>query len=266
MRRLLVITLALGFAVPAAAIDHEGLTLRAVAEHSLDGAQKAMPQVYRPAISARYSNVTTFLGAGVANGGAALQAGNTITRLVADDLTPTGGGVDVFDFTFSVVNFDAVALTFRPRVRFWFADGAGGGPGTYYNLPASVGFTFNPVTVNATTIVLFTASLGTGQMTMPTSTFWAGMTFDDNNGTTGATAAQLNNLGQGLFGPATVGSSADLYFETTAAGSFFGVNNPAGSLLNLNGNPPASFGWEFNVDTTVAVDEVEWSAVKALYR
>jgi hypothetical protein len=66
-----------------------------------------------------------------------------------------------------------------------------------------------------------------------------GLTFDNNSGATGATATQLNNLGMGLFDPPTIGTSADAMFQTTAAGDF-AVNNPAGSLFNFNGNPPAN--------------------------
>jgi hypothetical protein len=36
---------------------------------------------------------------------------------------------------------------------------------------------------------------------LPSGTFWAGITFDDNNGTTGATLVQLDNLGKGVFRP-----------------------------------------------------------------
>ena len=72
---------------------------------------------------------------------------------------------------------------------------------------------------------------------------WAGIAFDNNGGTTGATAAQLDNLAQGIFSPPEVGTSADQYFVTTAAGSF-ASDNPVGTLANFGGAPPADFGWE----------------------
>jgi hypothetical protein len=253
-------------AVPAVAAEYEGLQLRVVKEYALSGPSKGAPSHIAVPPSVKYSNVGTFLGAGVANGGAVLQGTNTITRLTADDLTPTGGGLDVIEFKFSVVNFNQSTVTFRPRIRFWFADGAGGAPGTYYNVPVTVGFSFNPITMNPLTANVVTATLGAGVMTMPTSTFWAGITFDNNSGTTGATAAQLNNLGQGLFGPPTAGSSADLYFATTAAGSFFPTNNPAGATGNLGGTPAANFGWEFSSDSPIAVESSAWGRVKGLYR
>jgi hypothetical protein len=191
-----------------------------------------------------YSNVTNFTGFGVTNGGAANVGGDNITTMVADDITPgpglDGGSVDAF--TFSVANFDASAVSARARVRFYAADGAGGGPGTLIT-----GFTFNPISFAANTVSLFTFSNGGLPLfTIPKGTFWAGLTFDDNNGTTGATLSQLNNLGQGIFDPPTVGSSQDVAFGTDNAGSFFS-SNPAGSLFNFGGNPnpTANLGWEF---------------------
>jgi hypothetical protein len=268
MRKLLLGTImaATVGAVPAAATEFEGLELRVVKEFTLSGPNKAVSPQTALSPSVVYSNVGTFQNSGFPNGDAALQGINTITRLTADDLTPTGGGQDVIAFKFSVVNFNATAVTFRPRVRFWFADGAAGAPDTYYNVPGQVGFSFNPITMNPQTVVVLTAPLAAGLLTMPTSTFWAGVTFDNNNNTTGATAAMLNNLGQGLYGPPTVGSSADQFFLTTGAGSFFPTANPAGTLNNLGGSPAANFGWEFTLDSPIAVEETAWSQVKAMYR
>jgi hypothetical protein len=202
-----------------------------------------------------YDNTVNFTGFGFANGGAANLAGNTITKMVMDDLTPTGVSGDVTSFKFSVANFDAAAVTARARVRFWNADGTGGAPGTYYSVPAAVGFTFNPIAF-APGVTVFSAGIAPGTFTMPGTTFWAGITFDDNTGGTGATIGQMNNLGQGVFDPPVVGSSADQMFITAAAGSFFGTNNPAGGLANFGGQPHANFGWEFEVvpePTTMAV-------------
>jgi hypothetical protein len=184
-----------------------------------------------------YANVTNFSGFAFSNAGAANQSGNTITTLVADDITPTGigAGFDVASFTFSVSNLNSVNVSARPRVRF-YSDNAGL-PGN-----ALAGFSFNPITFTAGQVGLFTATLAPGSWVLPSGKFWAGITFDDNTGGTGITAAQLNNLGQGLFNPPTDGSSADLFFQTTAAGSFLS-NNPPGGLFNFGGNPVANFGW-----------------------
>lgn len=199
------------------------------------------------AAGVEYSNITTFTGSAFSHGGAAVQSGNTITTLVADDCTPIGpGGTSVTQVKFSVSNLNSVSVSARARIRFWFADGSGGGPGTYYNNPASVGFSFNAIAFGANSVTTVTGTIGAGLFYMPSNKFWAGVTFDNNTGATGATLAQMNNLGQGIFTPPTVGSSADQAFQTSAAGSFFTTSNPAGTLFNFGGNPAANFGWEFS--------------------
>lgn len=236
----------------AAAVDFQGGDLQLRAHFDL-GAAGVVP-VQRGPQPAAYSNTTNFLGQALANGGGAASGagGAFITRLVADDLTPIGGfgGGQITQVTFSVANLNTATVTVRPRIRFWFADGAGGAPGTYYNgasPAANVGFTFNPIAV-PTGVSLFNFAPAANSFLMPGGTFWAGMTFDSDNGAggnTGATLAQINNFGQGIFGPPTVGSSTDRVFQTTAAGSFFPTANPAGTNLNGAGNPSLSLGWEF---------------------
>lgn len=187
-----------------------------------------------------YDNSTNFAGAAFANGGSAVQTGNTITRLVADliQTTAVGAPFSIDGFSFSVANQNAGAVSARARVRFYLADGAGGAPGTYIT-----GFSFNPISfavgsgIVSTTVPQFTVGTTTGA-------FWAGITFDNNIGATGATGAQLDLLGQGIYGPPTVGSSADSFFVTTAAGSFL-VSNPVGTVTSFGGNPVANFGWKF---------------------
>src|SRR4051812_36940269 len=165
-----------------------------------------------------YSNTTTFTGSAFPQGGAAAdpgQAGNTITRLAADDinLDPAFANHGVQSIQFTVFNGDAANVTARIRMRFWLPDGAGGGPGTFL-----AGFSFNPISfTGGGQVTIFSAAT---PFFVPGTRFWAGMSFDDNVGTTGATVANLNNLGQGIFNPPTVGSSADQFFLTTANGSF----------------------------------------------
>ncbi len=227
--------------------EFDGGDLRVDAQYKLG--TPAAGATARALNTSAYSNITAFTGQALPQGPAQNQAGNIITRLVADDLNfARGAGQEVVQFTFSVANFNTVQVAARPRARFWFPDGAGGGPGTYYNgsnPPANVGFTFNPVTFNPNSVVLLTATLAPGQMLIPGQTLWAGLTFDNNTGATGATQAQMSNLGQGIFDPPTVGHSQDRFFITAIAGSFFGTNNPAGNIQNLGGNPVANFGWEF---------------------
>jgi hypothetical protein len=182
-----------------------------------------------------YDNTETSSSGFFLNGGSANQSGNTITRLVADDITPAAGfgGMTIDRIYFSVHNENAAAVSARPRLRMWNADGAGGGPGTVI-----VGYSFSPISFAAGTSGYF--YFNPSALTVPSGTFWMGLTFDDNTGGTGATAAQMDNLGMALFNPPSVGTSSDLFFQTTAAGSFFS-SNPAGTLSNLNGNPPANF-------------------------
>lgn len=263
-KTLLALCITLLAAAPASAVEYFGGNLQVRGELPVESAGGFSTNVATLA----YSNTASFLGQAFVNGGTANQSGNLITRLVADDLTPAAGmgGLPVIQFTFSVANLNGAAVAFRPRVRFWNADGAGGAPGSYYSNPAAVGFTFNAVTVAASTVTLLTATLAPNQMNMPAGTFWAGITFDNNVGATGATQAQMDNIAQGIFSPPTVGSSTDALFQTTGAGSFFTIANPVGVVTNFSGNPVANFGWEFVVDQPVSTQRTSWNRVKSLYR
>ena len=200
-----------------------------------------------------YDNTTTFLGQAFANGGTAIDTGsNLITRLVADDLgTVHASNALVTQFTFAVANLNAAPVSARARVRFW-TDSAGS-PGAYYNAPAGgtltgpIGFSFNPFSF-APGVTLLTGTVSSFALTP--GTLWAGLTFDNNNGGTGATVAQMDNLGVGLFDPPVEGTSADTIFQTTSHGSFFTTNNPAGSHVNFGGNPIANVGWQIIPEPT----------------
>jgi len=135
---------------------------------------------------------------------------------------------------YTVANFNSSSVSARPLLRFYQSDGSGGTPGTLI-----LALTVNPMTFAPNSVAVFTANLLPGQLVVPTSFFWAGITFDDNFGTTGATLAQLNNLGQGIYNPPTVGSSDDQFFATSSAGSF-ASNNPPGGMFNFGGNPLAN--------------------------
>ena len=79
-----------------------------------------------------YSNVTNFTGSGYTTGGAATSGTGLVTPLAADDIAVAAGfaGSRVDQFTFSVANFNGVAVSARPDVRIDGGDGASGGPGT----------------------------------------------------------------------------------------------------------------------------------------
>jgi hypothetical protein len=207
-----------------------------------------------------YDNSTNFNGFAYSNGGATTAAGNTLTRLVADSIqtTSVGAPFSIDGFSFSVANQNAAAVTARPRVRFYLTDGTGGAPGTLVG-----GFTFNPISFTASGVTVYSTTIAPLNFATATGAFWAGITFDDAVATTGATAAQLNLLGQGIYGPPTVGSSADSFFTTTAAGSFLG-SNPAGTVTNFGGAPVANFGWKFTSPSPVPESGTLWMLLAGL--
>ncbi len=190
--------------------------------------------IHAAADSIFYDNVSTFTGSAYSNGGATAAA--PITTLVADDISLLGSQpVSVSSFFFSVANLNPTAVSARPRIRMYLGDAAGSLPGTLVYAAS-----FNPISFTAFSANFYGA---TSSFVVPANTIlWAGITFDNVGGT--ATVAQLNNLGQGLYNPPTVGSSQDVFFQTTTAGSF-NQNTPPGSLFNLGANPVANFGWRF---------------------
>src|SRR5205823_9930656 len=129
-------------------------------------------------------NTTTNSSSTLQNGGAALQSGNTITRYVADDITPLTGfaGRSVTQFSLSVANLNATGVTARPRVRFFLPDTPSQAHGT-----ALATINFPPATFTGSSISLIVSgTLAPGQFVIPSAPFfWAGVVFDDNGGTTG---------------------------------------------------------------------------------
>jgi len=197
----------------------------------------------RATAGASYSNIDNFTGNAYVAGGAALQGTNTITKMFYDDIAcalPYLDGQSFTQFSFNVANLNTVAVSARARVRF-YADAAGL-PGNYIT-----GFSFNPISFTANSVGTYTATIAAGFLQPVGGLFWAGITFDNNSGGTGATAAQLNNLGMGVFNPPAVGSSTANFGVTAAAGSFL-VNNPGGTIFNgFQDGTPGNFGWEFVV-------------------
>lgn len=184
-----------------------------------------------------YDNVTAFTGFGVNSGGAAAIAGILTTRYIADDIimNPVNYGASITGMTWCVANFNAEATTARMRVR-WHQDSVAG-PGTYIN-----GFSFAALALPVG-ISCWTYDQVASIMTVPATTrFWAGITFD-NSGAAATTAAQLNNLGMGIFDPPTEGSSANLDFLTTAA-SIGNVSSPPGLIRNAPYTVNANHGWQ----------------------
>ncbi len=81
-----------------------------------------------------YDNTINFLGQAFVNGGAAVQTGNTITRLAADDITVGTGfaGQNVRRFEFSVANLNATTVSARACA---FLSGQRGSAGDVYYRP-----------------------------------------------------------------------------------------------------------------------------------
>jgi hypothetical protein len=194
-----------------------------------------------------YDNLTTPANNGVENAGATEIGGDDITTMVADDITPisgySGDSVDAFEWT--MTNNNSSTVTFRPLVRIYDSDGAGGGPGTFI-----AGFDFHTTaTLSAGQNQGFIYQPGGPLFTLPSGTFWAGLIFDDDNGTTGISNSRLNELGQTFYNPPTVGTSADHFFATNDAGSFES-DNPDGQLFHVSNDIFVSnFGWGFAVST-----------------
>jgi hypothetical protein len=191
-----------------------------------------------------YDNTTTLTGI-VQFNGATNFGGNTMTAMNADDLTVASGfgGSAVSSFTFiAYYNASSGTVTARPSFYFWAANGAGGGPGTFLD-----GLTLNPMTFTAQQVTPIHVASVSG-LTIPTDgKLWAGIVYDDDFGTTGASAAQLNQLGGPLYGPPTVGSSQDIAVFSLSGS--YAVNNPSVTFFNFGGNPPLDYGWQLT--TTV---------------
>jgi hypothetical protein len=191
-----------------------------------------------------YSNITNSTGYFWAPDGAGTVVANTITKLAADDITPVAGysGWEITRVTALIQNANTADVIIRALGRFYDDDGGSGNPGTLL-----AAFSFGTITVPASSS--FTLTAYPSGFLLPGGTFWAGLQFDNADGTTGATDAQLNLIRLALYDPPTVGSSADLFFWTSTYGDF-AVNNPAGGLYWFGGTPRASFGWEFEVEST----------------
>lgn len=220
-------------AFPAPEVRERQADATLVATYPLDG---PAPSGERVSSGVFYANLTSGPGGSFINGGAAGTGAAAITRLIADDISMTGGGI-VATCRFAVANAGPAQVTARMRLRFYQADGPGGAPGTIITA-----LNFNPISI-APGASVFQFGF-TPVITLPQN-FWAGITFDAGGaGAPTATIAQLNQLGMARFAPPTSGTSTQNVFQTTAAGSFAG-SNPSGSILGGVG----SLGWEFDAPT-----------------
>lgn len=206
-------------------------------------------------INALYSNVTTFSGSYNLNADAQSIDGNVLTSLVADSLEFIGNPpYSIGAISFSVVNANSAVISVRPKIRIYLPDGTDGAPGTII-----AAYNFDAVTIEGGTIQIFTGTIS--PLAVNSKSIWAGMTFDNNSGSDGTTLAQMNFVGQGIFGPPERGFSGDDFFASDAADSFLS-HDPVGSLgYNFGGDPVANFGFEFISDIPLPVTLTSFEAV-----
>ncbi|MGP0068651.1 MAG: PEP-CTERM sorting domain-containing protein [Isosphaeraceae bacterium] len=212
------------------------------------------PASARAGFTPLYSNITTFSGLGYAAGGATTVNGDLTTAMIFDDITagPGLGGHSVDQLSFDVENFNSSSVFAQAIVQIYQSNGPDGGPGSLITSMTQTLF----LTADSDQVETITSP---SMFTMPTGVFWAGIAFDNTFNEEGA--AQLNALGQGIFGPPTVGSSQDVFFQSSSATSI-GTNNPAGTLFFFGGSPPADFGWSFA--TAQSVPEPSSLALSAI--
>ncbi len=202
-----------------------------------------------------YSNITNFLGAfTTTQGPTSTTTGVTQTAFYADDLSYNSSfaGQNINNVSFSVYNSDPGSFTARARFRFFNSDGANGGPGTYITTGYSPLLSFVP---GNNVFSNFNNGSQLNMILPASGKLWAGIFFDNGlSGTTPstATAAQVASLGQGVYGPPSVGSSDNVYFVSSGNTGGF-TTTPAGTIVSGPiGGQPANFGWQINV---VAVPE-----------
>lgn len=197
--------------------------------------------VARPATAQTivYDNTETIPINTVFFNGSTTYGSNTQANMDADHLTLAPGSADlsITNFVFEAYNPDATSTTARASVFFWADNGQGGNPGTYL-----AGMVLPVMTFGAKSVTPLASSI-TG-LTVPTDgSLWAGIVYDDNNGTTGATPTQIGHLGGAIYNPPTIGSS-DPAADFAQNQYYAGINNPTVSSFNFGSNLPVNYGWK----------------------
>ena len=202
-----------------------------------------------------YDNTSpaTNYGVGTANNYGGVFSGNTVTAVMADDITISGSqNVNITSFSVEARNFGAIPIRARPIISIYMAY-----PGSVYISTFLKSFTLPLTTFAGRSNQLINYDPGIGSLfTAPANhPFWAGISFDNNFGA-GSAPNLLANMGQLVHDPPTVGSSADLYFQADSAVASGGI--PTGTYNYYGhstdpGKPNANFGWKFS--GTAAVPE-----------
>ena len=178
---------------------------------------------------ALYSNITT-IEYPIPNEGAKDRGGNIITNMVADSLGFAGGKspYGIKQVFFTCTNLNPADVSVRVHLRFYEADrGDSAWPGTYI-----AGYTFDPIKIPAYGISLYSVNTDPSILKTNKSAIYAGLIYDNNNGATGATIDQLNQLGQGMFNPIDVGNSTDNIFVTDSSGQY-DSSDPVGRVYGF---------------------------------
>jgi hypothetical protein len=209
------------------------------------------------AVVSAYSNLAGFNGAILTNGGVATDGVNTRTLFVADDIVPLPeyASADLVSVKIAVGNYNPVPVTVRLNAMLFDPDGPAGGPGTHV-----MSIIFSSLILDPLVVTVLSAMVPPGLFPMPDGPFWAGVSFDDDEGTAMVTPGQLANLGVAYFDPPQVGSSENRLFITATPFTM------SGTILERTDSPAYNFGWEFNVDDSTPVQVSSWGRLKTLYR
>lgn len=202
--------------------------------------------------------------------------GGVVTSLVADDIKAVGvtQPYRITEMSFYATNTNSSAVKVRPLLRLWnddrFLEPIGEAPGTLL-----VAATLPEITLPAAPAGSFSSTLITYRFLPPagvaipqpsgpdkgrSEAFWAGVVFDNNGGRTGATLAQMNQVGlliNDVFNNTRpgdgviIGNSGDVLWGTDndPSSSYFGDpgtdafarDNPPGDAFDV-GNLPAAPG------------------------
>jgi hypothetical protein len=187
-----------------------------------------------------YQNTTTAVSAFVFNGaatvGSDLAANVDINELI---LAPGYGGSTVTSISFQADNFNSTAVQARPVMYVWAANGAGGTPGT---LLGTFALPLEALTTGTTTL---SYSIAPGSLLVPANDIiYAGIGFDNDNGASSISAAQLNDLGGLTYNPATIGTDGVQAYFVAPGGA---VNDP--SSIAFGGANAADYGFTVTAST-----------------
>lgn len=191
-----------------------------------------------------YQNTTTQVGAFEFNG-AATVGSDLAANIDINELTLAAGsaGESIASLSFIAGNFNTGAVLARPTIYIWAANGAGGNPGT---LLGSFVLPDQTLAAGSTDTISETVP---GGLTVPSNMeIWAGIGFDNANGASPITAAQLDALGGLTYHPATVGTDGPNAFFI---GPGTAQTNPA--VIAFGTANGANYGW--TVQATAATPE-----------